>query len=298
MANLGPLTTTYKAINSIACQDIYLATDTEGFWLQRADTPNGCFPPNFTPTEGYYYSPGICQQGYTYACITVGILGPSTTAATCCPSGFTCRPTRSEEDNAACQSILKSDSLYIGDVTAYPNGNPKFIGTTTTLIDAGETVYALGVPVRRAVTDPEWSMPSTNLDVTTTRTKMTPTNIESTPERSETSVKSAPSGTDEPTDGSAAQTGLSTGTKAAIGVGVILGLFLFLATVAAIYYIKKRKRRASAPLQRSREENNTEEKLNRRIPRYELEEQRGIHEMNADRDPAELTAHREPAELG
>ncbi|KAF2967702.1 hypothetical protein GQX73_g5885 [Xylaria multiplex] len=298
MENLGPLTTTYKATDSIACRDIYLARDTDGFWLQRADTPAGCFPPNFTPTEGYYYSPGICQQGYTYACITVGILGSGTTAATCCPSDFTCRPTREKEDNAACQSTLESDSLYIGDITTYRNGNAQEIGTTTTWIDAGETVYALGVPVRRAATDPEWSMPSTDLGITTTRTKMMPTNIESTSKRAENSITPSPSGTEKPPDSPAAQTGLSTGVKAAIGIGATLGLFLFLAAVAAIYYIKERKRRASALLQKSQEETNNEEKLNREIPSHELEEQREIRELNADRDPAELTAYREPAELG
>ncbi|TGJ80099.1 hypothetical protein E0Z10_g8677 [Xylaria hypoxylon] len=304
MTNLGPLTTTYKAINGLACQSIYLAKDTEGFWLGRSDKSDDCFPPNFTPIEGYYYSPGICQQGYDYACMTVGVLEPGTTAATCCPSGFTCRPTRSKDDNDACQSILESDSSYIGDVITYHNGDLTETDTTTTLIRAGETVYAGGVPVRRAADDPEWRISSTNLDITMTMTDVLPTSIESTFKSSkwmrfttdtstsggqESSTPSSSGGTEEPSDNSVVQTGLSAGAKAAIGVGATLGLLLFLVAVAAVYYMKQRKRRASPSSQGSTEVVNTEEKLSRQVSRHELEEPVGLHE---------LTAHREPVELG
>ncbi|KAI1747103.1 hypothetical protein F4782DRAFT_535756 [Xylaria castorea] len=166
-ANPGSLTTTYTAISSISCGSVHLATDTEGFWLEQANSVEDCFPPNFTALDGYYYSPGICQDGYTYAC-TTNVGGSGTTAATCCPSGFTCRSTQSDDDNNACQSILRSDSPYIGDVITYQNGRSKELGTTTTLIEAGEIVYAIGVPVRRAATDAEWSITSTNLDITPT----------------------------------------------------------------------------------------------------------------------------------
>ncbi|KAI1424320.1 hypothetical protein F5Y12DRAFT_462181 [Xylaria sp. FL1777] len=313
MGNLGPLTTTFTPINSKACSSIYLATDTDGFWLQRGNASEGCFPPNFTPLDRYYYSPGICQPGYNYACTQLDVSGPGITAATCCPSGFTCRRTRPEDDNDACQSTLGLDSSYIGEVIAYPDGDLSVIGTTSTLIDAGETVYAMGVIVRRAATDPLWSISSTTVDSTATQTGALPTSMESTskssvsmlPTMNTTASGGQESGTfssstsgAETTGDSAAQTDLSTGTKAAIGVGVILIFFILLAATGAIYYVRRRNGRASLLSRSSQEAGNTEEKPSQQIPRHELEEQVRVHEVNADREPAELTGHWEPVEIG
>ncbi|KAI0450053.1 hypothetical protein F5B21DRAFT_492398 [Xylaria acuta] len=314
MPNLGPLTTTYTATSSIACQSIHLATDTEGFWLERGIKFEDCFPTNFTPLDGYYYSPGICQDGYSYAC-TAAVGGSGTTAATCCPSGFTCRSTRSADDNDACQSILRLDSSYIGDVIAYPDGTSTVIGTTRTLISAGETIYAIGVPVRRAATDAKWSiLPSTNTDSTATQMETSAISTESMPEssrsvrptrntsRSGSSEHSQPSSSSGGTGGhitgdSAVHTGLSAAAMAAIGVGTTLGVLFFLAAIAAIYHIRKRKGRAPAPPPSSQEAADTEGKSSRPRSEHESEEQRGVYEMNAYREPGELTAHWEPAEL-
>ncbi|KAI0111071.1 hypothetical protein GGR51DRAFT_508777 [Nemania sp. FL0031] len=309
MPNLGPLTTAYTAISSIACQSIHLATDTDGFWLERENELIGCFPSNFTLVDGYYYSPGICQEGYTYAC-TAAVGGLGTTAATCCPSGFSCQATRLENDNAACQSVLRSATSYIGDIIAYPNGVSTKIGTTTTLIGAGELVYAAGVLVRRAATDAEWLISSTNVGVTTTKMETIATGTETMPGISKSTQFTAnmstfqgqissshlsPSGpgghgsnTEVPTGGSASHIGLSTGSIAAIAVGTVLGALLFLAVIAAIYFKRKRRERASAPLQMSLEVANTEGKLGQQESIPELEEQRGVHEMDARREPAEL----------
>ncbi|KAI0813591.1 hypothetical protein GGR55DRAFT_676523 [Xylaria sp. FL0064] len=259
MTNLGPFTTTYTAITSKSSQSIHLATDSDGFWLERGDVSEGCFPPNFTPLAGYYYSPGICQPGYTYACITTSGLGLGTSAATCCPSGFSCRRSRADDDNAACQSTLRSDSSYIGDLIAYPDGDLSVIGTTTALIRAGEPVYAEGIPVRRAASDPPWIITPTNSDSTQTETGTPPTSISSTTKSlgstsSTTNTSTSSSRTSaEPTTTSTARTGLSTGAKAAIGVGATLGFLLLLAAIAVIYYIGKRKGRASPPSQGSQE---------------------------------------------
>ncbi|TRX93563.1 hypothetical protein FHL15_005535 [Xylaria flabelliformis] len=302
MANLGPLTTTYTAISSISCGSIHLATDTEGFWLEQANRFEDCFPPNFTALNGYYYSPGVCQDGYTYACnTTTGRFG--TTVATCCPSGFTCRSTRSDNDNDACQSILRSDSPYIGNVITYHGGRSKDIGTTSTLIEAGEIVYAIGVPVRRAATDAEWSITSTNLDITATQMRTPTISTESTPESSGSvrpTTKTITLGTQDPgspSSGTATQTSLGTAAKVAIGVGTVLGVLIFLLGTAVIYH--KRKRKWCTPTSPSslREPADTERKPSGPILGHELEEQRGVYEMNADREPSELTAVREPVEL-
>ncbi|KAI1738649.1 hypothetical protein F4680DRAFT_164430 [Xylaria scruposa] len=302
MANLGPLTTTYTAISSISCESVHLATDTEGFWLEQANEFEDCFPPNFTALEGYYYSPGVCQNGYTYACTTT-TGGPGTTLATCCPSGFTCRSTRSDGDNDACQSILRSDSPYIGNVITYHGGRSKDIGTTTTLIEAGEIVYAIGVPVRRAATDAEWTIASTNLDITATQTKTPTISTESTPESSGSVRPTTETITLEtqdpgsPSSGTATQTGLGTAARAAIGVGTVLGVLVFLLGTAAIYHVGKRKGRTPTSASSTQESVDTERKLSGPRLGHELEEQRGIHEMNANREPSELTAVMEPVEL-
>ncbi|KAJ3565997.1 hypothetical protein NPX13_g7299 [Xylaria arbuscula] len=268
MTNLGPLTTTYTPISSERCSSIYLATDSEGFWLERGDTSESCFPTNFTPIEGYYYSPGICQPGYTYAC-TSG-LGSGRTAATCCPS-------RESDDNAACQSVLKSDSSYIGVVISYPDGVPTTIGTTTTLIGADETVYAIGVPVRRAATDVQWNIASTSLSSNTrTQTEETSRSSRNTFSTS-TSMRSAtdlstrsavqgtsvtsspPGGTEQSTTNSPTKT-----NHKAVGVGAIVGAIIGALLVVAIG----------------------------------LEEQMGRQEMNARTAPVELNGHWQPVELG
>ncbi|KAI0551263.1 hypothetical protein F4679DRAFT_539831 [Xylaria curta] len=300
MANLGSLTTTYTAISSISCKSIRGATDFSSFWLEQANIFEDCFPSNFTALNGYYYSPGVCQDGYTYACnTTTG--GPGTTVATCCPSGFTCRLSRSDGD--ACQSILRSDSSYIGDVMAYYDGWSEGMGTTTTLIEAGEIAYAIGVQVRRAATDAEWTIASTNPDVTATQMKTPTIGTESTPESSgsvrpitktitlETQDPSPPS------SGTVTQTGLGTAARAAIGVGTVLGVLVFLLGTAAIYRVRKRKGCASISPSSAQESVDTERKLSGPRLGHELEEQRGVHEMSANREPGELTAVREPVEL-
>ncbi|KAI1280270.1 hypothetical protein F5Y07DRAFT_338754 [Xylaria sp. FL0933] len=306
MTNLGPLTTTYAAITSKSCQSIHLATDSDGFWLERGDVSEGCLPPDFTPLAGYYYSPGICQPGYTYACITTSGLGFGTTAATCCPSGFSCRRSRADDDNAACQSTLRSDSSYIGDLIAYPDGDLSVIGRTTALIRAGEPVYAEGIPVRRAASDPPWIITSTNSDSTQTETETLPTSISSTTNSlrstsstTNTSTSSSSRTSAEPTTTSTAQAGLSTGAKAAIGVGATLGFLLLLAGIAVIYYIGKRRRRASTPSRGLQEAVIvTEKDSSRHISRYASGTQLRAQELSAEREPVELTSHWAPAELG
>ncbi|KAI1359931.1 hypothetical protein F5Y08DRAFT_349175 [Xylaria arbuscula] len=308
MTNLGPLTTTYTPISSERCSSIYLATDSEGFWLERGDTSESCFPTNFTPIEGYYYSPGICQPGYTYAC-TSG-LGSGRTAATCCPSSYVCRASRESDDNAACQSVLKSDSSYIGVVISYPDGVPTTIGTTTTLIGADETVYAIGVPVRRAATDVQWNIASTSLSSNTrTQTEETSRSSRNTFSTS-TSMRSAtdlstrsavqatsvtsspPGGTEQSTTNSPTKTNHKAVGVGAI-VGAIIGALLVVAIGVIVYYVQKRKKRSSTPRDAS-----TEEKPKELTSRYELEEQMGRQEMNARTAPVELNGHWQPVELG
>ncbi|KAK5625422.1 hypothetical protein RRF57_001138 [Xylaria bambusicola] len=300
MTNLGPFTTNYKPTNSARCSSIYLATDSEGFWLERGDTSEGCFPSNFTPLEGFYYSPGICQEEYTYACIAE--IGSRKTSATCCPSGYTCRATRKANDNAACQSVLKSDSSYIGDVISYLDEGTTVIGTTTALVGEGQTIYAIGVPVRRAATDPQWSIPSTSLDSTATQTGTTSTSrgtqnsisVTKTHDATRDPASSTSASTealDPPTDNSTAKAHHAT---TGIIVGAVLGALFFLAAVAAtLYYIRKRKKKSILPL----EVTSTAEKLRTQTPRYELEEQMGIQEMNARPAPVELSGHWQPVEL-
>ncbi|KAI0188604.1 hypothetical protein EV127DRAFT_497142 [Xylaria flabelliformis] len=334
MANLGPLTTTYTAISSISCGSIHLATDTEGFWLEQANRFEDCFPPNFTALDGYYYSPGVRwskvnryrlgSRNRKESSVWASIKGTNDNNhigkryekitkfdrlvlmyayAVAQNSGFTCRSSRSADDNDACQSILRSDSPYIGDVITYHGGQSKDIGTTSTLIGAGEIVYAIGVPVRRAATDAEWSITSTNLDITATQMKTPTISTESTPESSVSvrpTTKTITLGTQDPgslPSGTATQTSLGTAARAAIGVGTVLGVLIFSLGTVVLYHVGKRKWCTPTSPSSLREPADTETKPSGPILGHELEEQRGIHEMNADREPSELTAVREPVEL-
>ncbi|ETS84289.1 hypothetical protein PFICI_02314 [Pestalotiopsis fici W106-1] len=91
---------------------------------------------------------------------------------------------------------------------------------------AGNHVYAGGVVVRRSGNDPTW----TETGPTTTRTS----GSLSDPTQTGGSNKTDPD-----------TSGLSTGAKAGIGVGVAVGALVFIGSCIAAYLIGKRKRQAA-----------------------------------------------------
>ncbi|KAI0002792.1 hypothetical protein F4779DRAFT_602809 [Xylariaceae sp. FL0662B] len=301
MANFGPLTTTFTP-SGTGCQSIHIGTSlNQGFyWLQQG-TVSDCFPSNFHPENDYYYSPGICPQSLTYACsVGVGLGSSIITAATCCPSGFNCRD-RSETDPNACISVMTSDSSFIVDVLFYETGSPTKIGGTSAFTRAGAMIYAKGLVVWRADTDAEWpasitasatltSSASAAVTITSTTADRMPAATAGMPittsaDSSRNNTTSSISSSSTPTQ--MASPGLSTKTKIGLAIGVSLGALFFFGAVVAAYLLGKRNRRSSQD-KTILSDNINREKKNISPPSHELEEQRRIVELTAQREPAEL----------
>ncbi|KAI4860522.1 hypothetical protein F4820DRAFT_107046 [Hypoxylon rubiginosum] len=294
MASLGSLTTVFTP-SGTGCQSTHIGIG-GATWIQQG-TVSDCFPSNFRPQNGYYYSPGICPQSMTYACrVGVGLGSSIITAATCCPSGFTCRVGIETGDPNACGSTMTSDSSYIVDVLTYSTGSPTKVGTTSAFYRAGNPVFAKGLVVWRAATDAEWPASATafaTLSTTSTPTSsptltgpITPAVTESVPAATSTGSL----GNSTTSASITVQTASSTSsTEARIGlvVGISLGVLVFIGAVVAAYLFGKRKKHGLRD-KPALSVGTSEERQDLTIPNYELEEQRRTVELSSRREPAEL----------
>ncbi|KAI1097623.1 hypothetical protein F4804DRAFT_351374 [Jackrogersella minutella] len=286
MANLGPLTTTFTP-SGTDCQSIHLATSStnEGYWLQQGTISN-CFPSSFLAQNGYYYSPGICPQSFTYACsVGVGLGSSIVTAATCCPSGFNCR-SRADTDPNACDSVMTSDSSYIVDIFSYVSRSPTSVGTGSTFAPSGHVVFAKGLVVWRAETDAEWAVSTTSTASTSLINNISSITETTTTDSTRSSTIPSVTFSSDISTGTASSD-LSTGTKVGIGVGISLGALLFLGAVVAAYLLGRRNRYRNNNKQLLIDNNSTM-KQDDSPPTYELEEQRRTAEMTGQREPVEL----------
>ncbi|KAI1139141.1 hypothetical protein F5Y05DRAFT_339681 [Hypoxylon sp. FL0543] len=298
MANLGPLTTTYTP-SGTGCQSIHIGSITGLTWIQQG-TISDCFPSSFQPQDGYYYSPGICMEGYNYACeVAVGGGSSSITAATCCPSGFACAKARASGDPNACIATLTSDSSYVLDVMTYVTGSPTKLSSTAVLKRSGDLVFAKGLVVWRAPSDAAWPNSGSVSSTTTINTLSTPTSTSASTPIATASIPAATS-TNSPVQNTASAetlspspstentSGLSVGAKAGIGIGVAFGSLLLLGAIAAAYLVGRRKGRATQGDPALIHDAGEGSMMSKMPPSYELEEQRRTMEMSAHREPAEL----------
>ncbi|KAI1654339.1 hypothetical protein F4813DRAFT_392844 [Daldinia decipiens] len=286
MSNLGPLTTAYQPYGT-GCQTIHLGLSTGASWLQQG-TISGCLPSNFQPEPSYYYSPGVCPQGYTYACTAGVIDGTSVaTAATCCPSNFVCMSSRGSDTPNACVSTMPSANFYVVDVLSYLTHSPTFINTTSIFYDAGNIVQAKGPIVRRAEDDTKWPQPTPPSTSTTGTTYQTITNMPAGTDKISTVTRPNSSGYYTASIQTARANSLSVGAKVGIGLGVSLGVLFFLGSVSAAYIIGMRKGR-STTIEIGSKASSSEADTNTTGPGYELDEQRRALEMASYREPVEL----------
>ncbi|KAI1377988.1 hypothetical protein F4677DRAFT_32095 [Hypoxylon crocopeplum] len=300
MANLGPLTTTFVP-SGTGCQSIHLGTNAGVYWLQYG-TGDECVPSDYSALEGYYYSPGICPQGYTYACRAgVGPTSSSITAATCCPSEYACQ-TRVQTDPNACKSIMASDSSYVVDVFSEIDTWSSNLGTTTTFYQSGAPVYARGFVVLRDANDVEWFTSTAMSTITTTSTPIAATSA-STPGASvNTAGAVTPAASNMDSSGSSmvsAQTdspssttvyttsSLSTGAKLGLGLGVPFGILVVVGAVAVAYLLGRRKGHSAHESPGPSAIISQGEAIPRK-PKYELHGQSKILEMSSLREPVEL----------
>lgn len=91
--SLGSLTTTFtppaRCTDRNDIYNVYFGDpDNPGVYqLQGPLDIRGCYPPQYGPTRGAYYSPGICPEGFTVACSRLNSVGALTeTIHTCCPT--------------------------------------------------------------------------------------------------------------------------------------------------------------------------------------------------------------------
>ncbi|KAK7947874.1 uncharacterized protein PG986_008760, partial [Apiospora aurea] len=195
---------------------VYIAWSNNHTWLQHGTVGPAapeCFPGGYNAVNGYY-SPGVCPQGYEYAC-SAGI-EESATVATCCPSGFVCQ-TRPTDDLNVCYTRFSSNSFLTVDVwTTMPGEKSEFVSTKAFRKDQWGMARGLGVVVRRSGDDPTWP-DATGASVSISRPTV--------------AAESSPS------------VGLSSGAKIGMGVGVSLGLVLIGGAVVGSVLLARRRRR-------------------------------------------------------
>lgn len=97
MSHLGPLTTTFtppascsdstgiiqvRTVNEDDSSRPSVITQVSQGPLQIGD----CFPTNYEPIRGNYYSPGVCPSGYDVACTGISDAFANDIVVTCCPT--------------------------------------------------------------------------------------------------------------------------------------------------------------------------------------------------------------------
>ncbi|KAI8623263.1 hypothetical protein F5Y19DRAFT_389809 [Xylariaceae sp. FL1651] len=280
MTDLGPLTAVFTPgpVPEL-CSSIHLGTNGGGTWLQQGRL-NNCFPPNFQSLDGYYYSPGVCQAGYTYAC-TTSYSGSGTTAATCCPSGFSCHLGRDTADPNACISVLPSNSVVKIDVFSYSSLVTRSVGKLNTTIPQGNTVFAEGLAVLRASDDPEWTGGVIHPASITAESRPTVPAMATSTTTTELPPATSQPGGDSPSNATA---GLTTAAKVGIGIGVTVGVAFLFGALAASYLIGRKRGRLN-------KHDGGTSRANKQVGSStvsELDGEKSIVQLSADREPAEL----------
>jgi hypothetical protein len=230
-----PLTTTFTRPSS-DCGALYSPRRPP---LYIIDNEPSCLPPGFsTSNSAFFYSPGIaCPSGYWTACHdTTGV--SSITTVTCCPTyrdiTLSCVPnplSLSEVwESLFCTWIAPRSTGTEVIVTKSVDGRTS---TVTERVTWPGGINAYGVRMVYQSTDLE--IPVTSTSTSTTLSSDGPTRTGDTSPDPSSSKNTA-----------SADTGLSTGAKAAIGVVVplvVLGALL----AALLFWRRKRKHQQQSP---------------------------------------------------
>ncbi|KAF2432640.1 hypothetical protein EJ08DRAFT_125819 [Tothia fuscella] len=161
--------------------------------------------------------PIVCPQAFTTAVTEVRDV--SSTLVMCCPSGYDLRGGQPGRVTGACQSTLTS-----GQVISYTASDPlsNWITTKTTVTSSQ---YMNAVAMRG------WNVGSSTTSSSGSASRTSTGSPQS----------SSVSGTGKPSSG------LSTGAKAGIGVGVALGVVGLLCLLAAVFLVKRKSKRQKGP---------------------------------------------------
>jgi hypothetical protein len=156
-------------------------------------------------------------------------------------SSYTCanaRVTGELNEIYACYTTLASQTTLTISSTYF--GASTVVGTVVTTATSGDVVYAYGIAIARASTDPAW----------TTTSSITPTTTSELIPPQTTSQSVVPSGTASGTAAGTAEAhknaNLTVGAKAGIGVGAALGA-LFLIGLGYLIFRRQKQKRATHP---------------------------------------------------
>ncbi|KAN0110131.1 hypothetical protein V8E51_006518 [Hyaloscypha variabilis] len=227
--NIGPLTTTFTP-SLPTCTSIVNAVNAGANWLALAQDANFCLPSGYNREPQYFYSPGICPSGYDYACTVLpttknGVVG--STVATCCPSSYTCGTGRGAgtlEEIYACYQVFPAQTTLTISSTFF--GSSTVVGSIVTTVTSGQVVFAEGIAIARASTDPAWSTTtSVALNTPSTTPSIVPTTTPQTGSSGTTGQPVAGTGMANSPTGST----LSGGAKAGIIIAAVLGGLVLIA---------------------------------------------------------------------
>ncbi|KAF2666294.1 hypothetical protein BT63DRAFT_458652 [Microthyrium microscopicum] len=214
--------------------------------LYYVDT--SCYPPITTGNiegsagwDAFYYSPGLCPSGYT-TCIVFNswfpgysdtlLLNPDTTAAVCCPSGYT----------YTTFGHLCGSSVSKGEVVDYFAASLVGAGYSLTHMHStfptDTIVHGDGVPIMWQSSDQTVLASATAATASNTATSTTGTLKTGT---------TSQSSTNDTNPSSASGGGLSKGASIGIGVGAAIGVLMLLGVL--LLCIRSRKKRSQPVMQ-------------------------------------------------
>ncbi|PQE22761.1 transmembrane alpha-helix domain-containing protein [Rutstroemia sp. NJR-2017a BVV2] len=198
----------------------------------------------------YYYSPGVCPEGYATATTftsswgrldTILAIGSDTTVALCCPSKFSYA-----SDGHACVSTFASITSKLTYINPQLDANNQWTSTSasppliTTASGDPYHIYGDGIPIMwqesdlKAFAEAATATSSTSTTISTSLSAGLPAQTATT-----NTTTTLPKTTSAPT--------LSTGAKIAIGL-VVPAVVIAVVAVVAIWFIRKRKRGINAGL--------------------------------------------------
>ncbi|KAI0173328.1 hypothetical protein GGR52DRAFT_381519 [Hypoxylon sp. FL1284] len=239
MTNLGPLTTTFTP-SGAQCTSTFLGFVQDNAWVQYGvggGASSACLPTSFQPLASYYYSPGICPSGYTTACqaqISPSSGTASETVATCCPSAYSCRDSRSKDPFACLSCFDGPKTLAVSTFffsTNSEGSTTRIDAGTTTVVIASNCIRAYG-PIVRAASGDILATASTGVPSSTQQSGLS------------ASVPTTPVTTHDRQNSSS---GLSTGAAAGIGIGCGLGALLAIGAIVTM--LRRRRRRSTSHLE-------------------------------------------------
>ncbi|APA09131.1 hypothetical protein sscle_04g039010 [Sclerotinia sclerotiorum 1980 UF-70] len=286
--NRGPILTTF--VPPASClSTLTFSTDMYFGHRDKGYVDAACFPSSTTdygPWENawgvYYYSPGICPQGWSQAATlsssfgkgtTQLKLGDETTAVVCCPSGFSY-----SSDGHACGSTFWSTTSTLFYINPSLNALNSWVSTdantplTTRASGSPYIIFGDGIPIWWQASDlqvfssaaaapsitPSMTATSTatlgsgadsaTLTQTSPRSPMQTTQPENTSSSdSETSTQTSSSSslqTPQPANTSSSNNGLSVGSGIAIGVAIALFALGLSAGIAKCFLSKRKQKKA------------------------------------------------------